>query len=595
MRPHTKACLPKGYCAVSVAAIVAAFSTACGSSRDDTTRVSREDFPGDGGAVGEGADDTRTEDGPSNGNAGDAGPSPAGSMDAGASTDDESPPLDCTSSSGGALATKRVVRLTTRQVIVAVGDLVAGDLAAQLTSVHLGSTPRATFPLMAPDEGPTFTEITWGRADEIAEAAAIYVRDNAQAVTGCVSPVSLECVTSYLLTLGTQAYRRALSEDEQSSLTTLVAELTASGASPSEVARWGVHALLSAPQFLYRGELGSDSAKDEPLTPQEMADALSFFLTDGPPDEELRAAVAAGEFVDRAQWRTHVLRLMNTERGRQNLTQALLAYFRFPRLAEPPQGTVDADLRASIHLEVSQLVNRSVVSGTVDELLTSKYSYLDERLARFYGAELDPAAPQTPDGFTWSALPPERVGLLTTAAFLSTHPNGEQHSVVQRGLLIRSMVQCAPPIAFAALADTPQQGATERARAEWRMQEAECSGCHQLIDPYGLVLDTFDGLGRLRATDVDGSPARSDALLADGTSIETVEQLASMLTQQDAFATCLAQHWLTYGLTEPSERPVDACTVAEIIDEFRETERGMPDLVHAVISSDAFRLRLGAN
>ena len=69
--------------------------------------------------------------------------------------------------------------------------------------------------------------------------------------------------------------------------------MTAAGATLAEALGYGVYGILSSPSFLYRTELGADVAADGPLTPYELATAISLFLTDRPPDAELLAAAAS--------------------------------------------------------------------------------------------------------------------------------------------------------------------------------------------------------------------------------------------------------------------------------------------------------------
>ncbi len=563
---------------------------ACGSSRDETRRQSLgnpgEDQPRSGPVVDSGVGELSSAD--------DSDAPGLVQQDAGGSPGGGEPPTGVECPSGVVpLADKRLVRLTTRQIITAVGDLISSDLAAQLLGTYIDPSNRGALPLMASEEGPIFTAASLKRSDEIAAASGLYVKANTAAVTGCVAPVTQECVTSFVQTFAAAAYRRPLAVQEQQSLSQLVEDLVESGADASEAARWGVFAILSAPQFLYRTEFGSELESDEPLNPHEFAEALAFFLTDGPPDAELRAAVDSGNFGEVTEWRYQASRLLQSERARLNLTEALVAYFRMPRLTESPLGTVDAELRASMQTEVSRLFRRTIESGELNELLTSKYSYLDERLARFYGASFQASDVDSADGFLWTPLPEERRGLLTTAAFLTTDPDGETHSVVQRGMLVRSLLECATSIEFGGLAEEFSEAPTERAAAEERLAHSPCKECHIQIDPYGLVFERFDGLGRLRNTDDDGSAVRTDSTLADGSRLLGVDDLVERLTDSQAFSSCLARHWLTYGLAEPGERPVDACAAQEIMKDFATTERRMTDLLLAVVSSASFRMRAG--
>ena len=118
---------------------------------------------------------------------------------------------------------------------------------------------------------------------------------NAATLTPCgAMPSDKACVQEYLLSFAERAFRHPPSTDEQTAITgQLWTEMSAAGATLAEALGYGVYAILSSPSFLYRTELGADAASDGPLTPHELATAISLFLTDGPPDDELLAAAAS--------------------------------------------------------------------------------------------------------------------------------------------------------------------------------------------------------------------------------------------------------------------------------------------------------------
>jgi len=76
-----------------------------------------------------------------------------------------------------------------------------------------------------------------------------------------------------------------------------------------------MRALLSSPCFLFREELGKADAAGFRLTSHEVASALSFTLTDAPPDAELRALASMDALQNAEQIRAQVLRLLATDPG----------------------------------------------------------------------------------------------------------------------------------------------------------------------------------------------------------------------------------------------------------------------------------------
>ena len=60
-----------------------------------------------------------------------------------------------------------------------------------------------------------------------------------------------------------------------------------------------------------------------------------------------------------------------------------------------------------------------------------------------------------------------------------------------------------------------------RERISEHRKNAVCAGCHAMMDPLGLALENFDGIGRWRLED-SGSRIDASGQLVDGTPIENV-------------------------------------------------------------------------
>src|ERR1044071_504953 len=205
--------------------------------------------------------------GPGNngGNGGTSGPKP--------------PNGNCTDSV--VLAPQRVVRLTLKQMANATGTLINGALTQTLvTQQGLDSAPNAFFPpLDSTREGTVIIASRYQQLDGMAVTASQYVTTNYAAVTKCTSTTDATCAQNYLLALAQKAYRRALDTREQGSLRQVFTEVMAAGGTVQEGVQFGVEAVLNAPQFLYRSEIGDASkatADGVPLTQSEIATELAF-------------------------------------------------------------------------------------------------------------------------------------------------------------------------------------------------------------------------------------------------------------------------------------------------------------------------------
>ena len=75
-----------------------------------------------------------------------------------------------------------------------------------------------------------------------------------------------------------------------------------------------------------------------------------------------------------------------------------------------------------------------------------------------------------------------------------------------------------------------------------------CAACHQLMDPIGFALDTFDGIGAARVHD-RGVDIDTTGQLADGTPIDGVVGLRTALVRyQDVFVQTFIEKLMTYAL-----------------------------------------------
>src|SRR5690606_17743142 len=145
-----------------------------------------------------------------------------------------------------------------------------------------------------------------------------YVLENVEEVTGCAAPLNDECAQDFVSTFAERAYRRPPSSIELDSLLQVYTEIKDIYDTVPEAVQYSVYAILQSPQFLYRTELGSEPEQAGPLSPYELASALSYFLTDGPPDAALLSAAASNELSTKEQIGAQVDRILQTEEARKN-------------------------------------------------------------------------------------------------------------------------------------------------------------------------------------------------------------------------------------------------------------------------------------
>jgi hypothetical protein len=245
----------------------------------------------------------------------------------------------------------------------------------------------------------------------------------------------------------------------------------------------------------------------------------------------------------------------------------------------------------------------------LEDLLLSRSAFVNERLAtNIYGV----AAPTVvdADGFGEVELPAIRSGLLTSSAFLTRTSRPDGPSVIMRGLMVNAALACQvnPPFPEGEnLPDTmPDPNASERDKAAWRAAEPLCAGCHLQFDAYGLALDIFDGVGRMRATDSEGRPIDPAVNLPEVYENQMVSgpaEMSAVIANSRVYRACMAMNFMNYALADefqgsaraiPPNQPTASCHVDEVVRAFDASgDRSFSNLLVEIARSRLLRMRQG--
>jgi len=506
-----------------------------------------------------------------------------------------------------------VVRLSFNQLANSIGTLInAPSLTEKLGTDNeiLDREHRAFPPLQSPREGNSVTDATWKTMDTMAAAAGQYVFDNFATVTTCGAAPTDACAQQYLSKLAEKAYRRALTQTEQTRLATYYTTALKgdAGASVKEAVQYGVYAIMQSPQFVYRTEFGADWRQDGALTPSEMASQLSYFLTDDVPDQPLLDAAAQGKLATAADIGAQVDRILVTDAARKNLHGAMMSYFAYPQLESVKiDDTAFTDgVRRSMYHEAEFFLQNTLWTGKLTDILLSKKATVNASLAKIYGITQFPPAGTSldADGFATVDLPSTRIGLLTQAAFLTTRSRPDKTSVVGRGLLIKNAILCSetppPPESIAdaiSAISNANANASERELSNIRVTTTPCKTCHSTFDAYGLAVDTFDVIGRARAVDSMGRPIDTHVTLPDavggGTAADALE-VSEKIAASGGFAKCMGRNLINYALADVSAGAADigSCASSRVAATFANSDQTFSSLVKSVATSLAFANRL---
>lgn len=417
------------------------------------------------------------------------------------------------------------------------------------------------------------------------------------------SAEEVACARRILTNLAAQAFRRPVSNTDLEAPLQFYAEGRENGNFDAGIKN-GMLAILTSPKFLYRSELVPEDVQAGEhfvLSDLELASRLAFFLWSSVPDAQLLDLAAREELSKPEVLDAEIDRMLADSRAIALTDNFAFQWLKLRALneADPDDDSYpkyDPGLRDDMIQEIRLFIGSIMQEDrSVVELLSADYSYLNERLALNYGI-----ANIRGDQFRRVQLDDEvRHGLLGKGAVLMVTSYANRTSPVLRGAYIMENLigvePASPPPNVEAFPETPE-GAdialTVRERLESHRANPSCAGCHDVMDPLGLALENFDGIGVWRERDSDAGNALIDASgqLASGEPINGVNDLReALLRRPDQFAQTFTRKLLSYALgrtVEYQDMPaVRFITRAAADDNFK-----FSAIVKGIISSDQFRM-----
>jgi hypothetical protein len=494
-------------------------------------------------------------------------------------------------------------RLTRAQYANTVRDLL-GDVSLPTdlevdTPLHGFTTVGASELTVSPRAAEQYEEAARNLAAQV-----FADRGRAAAFVGC-SPADAEdpCVRDFLARFGRRAFRRPLGGDEIDRWQEVARRITANLGDIWIAMEMTTAGLLQSPHFLFRVEVGEPDPSDASrrrYTGLEMASRISYFIWSSTPDDALLDAAAAGELDTAAGVRSQARRLLDDPRARTSLIQFFSEYFKLDRLEGITKSAelfpqMSPTMGDSMRQEVLLLIDDIAFErdGDLREMLDTKTTFVNAELARLYQHPSE--IPET--GFTKisHAENSPRAGLLTTGAFLALNAHATVTSPTFRGRFIRQYLLCQeippPPAGVVTTLPEPDPDAgpeTLRSRLErLHLAAPTCAACHNLMDPLGFALESFDAIGAYRTTENGLAVDTRGAL--DGETFTDAGELASILRQRTDVSGCVSRLLYRYATghleTREERRVLDA-----LGQQFAASSFSFGELVLAVVSSDGFRL-----
>jgi hypothetical protein len=443
-------------------------------------------------------------------------------------------------------------------------------------------------------------------AIEAATAEVFADASRREALLGCVPTgiTDTACFRSFIERFGRLAWRQALTPAQLDRQTTLATTLSETFGNATDGLRATTNALLQSPNFLYRLERGEPEAGGAfwRFTGYEMASRLSYFLTNSAPDDALLKAAEQGKLASVDGVRAEAQRLIagaTGSPGRESVRNFATELFRLAivsaRPKDPSFTAYTPSLQQAMVREVPSMFEDLVFdqAAPATDIFKTRTTYVNADLAKLYGVD---ASGLTADSWVKVSLPANglRAGYLGTGAFLSEFANQKEGSPTLRGKFIRTALLCQnipdpPPNVATNLEDQPGDvHKTKRDKlAAHREQGGTCTGCHALMDPLGLPLESFDAIGAYRET--DGGLALDLSGDLDGIAFNGPIELGERLSQHDEVASCLVRNLYRYatGVLEAKEQEP---AIGQLVTQFKADGKDMRKLMVELVASEGFRL-----
>ncbi len=409
------------------------------------------------------------------------------------------------------------------------------------------------------------------------------------------SEVTRNKLDELMVSLATRAFRRPVALEEIGPYCELVHAARENNENVVSALRTGYRALLCSPRFLYFTESAGQ------LDSFSLASRLSYMLTGSLPDAELWQLAVEGKLNDPNLIRQQVDRLISGKGGERFIKDFAAEWLELKNIdsTEPDRRLVpdfDKIVQRSMLAETHKYLEEMLrENSNVQKLINSDETWLNSRLARYYGIE----------GVTGDELrkvkltaQDRRGGLLTHGSVLKVSANGTETSPVVRGVWVAERLMGEhippPPSGIPAVEPDTRGSKTIRELLEKHRSDASCASCHVKIDPPGFALENYDPGGKWRDRYVKNG--RRNAGLAidpsyqlpDGRKFRNIREFQSLVSQQpEKLARNLTEKLMTYGTGAPISF-ADREEVDRIVAQVKGNNYGFRSILHEVTTSPLF-------
>ena len=405
------------------------------------------------------------------------------------------------------------------------------------------------------------------------------------------------CERRIIANLARRAFRRPVTDVDVQPYLKLAALSRQQGGSFADGISTALTGLLVSPDFLFRIE--KNPTGQAPVSQFELASRLSYFLWSSMPDDDLIRTAERNTLRRPEVLSAQVQRMLKDPKSRALVENFAGQWLELRRLESvtPDRDkfpTFEDYQRMSMKKE-SEMFFDSIMreDRSVLDLIGAKYTFLNQRLAEFYGI---------PDvkGHEFRRVDltgTRRGGILTHASVLTVSSYATRTSPVLRGKWVLENLLNAPPPPPPPNVPPLEESKAGTAASLRQVMEAHranalCASCHSKMDPLGFGLENFDAIGEWR--DKDGKfDIDASGVLPDGRKFNGPGELRDIiLSNKAAFADAVTEKMMTYALGRGVER-YDRMAVKQITTRLAASDFKFSTLVIGIVESLPFQMRRG--
>lgn len=421
-------------------------------------------------------------------------------------------------------------------------------------------------------------------------------------VLTCTTQDDMACVKTIIQQTGLRLFRRPVTDTEVTTYSKVYTTVRAQGDDHSSSVKHVLWSLLISAEFLYRIEYDNGVTTKHPVSGYELASRLSYFLWSSAPDDALLAA--APQLTSDAAITAQVDRLLADPAKSGRFTANFAGQWLGARQIVPHAVDLETYPKWSTGIanaaanEVYSYFNEFLRSETPwSQFLSKDVNFVDASLAGLYGMTGITGTTAQRVEYTSDA----RKGFMSLVGFLALSSKDRRSSPTLRGKWALSFLLCAPP-------QPPPAGVPEldthdgpavtgvREKLEAHRASPACKACHSSLDPIGLALEQYDGIGVYRDKYLDGTsinPAtelpKSDAF-PNGLQFSGLDGAQQAVASDPRFQTCITEKLYTYGLGRALSTE-DKANSAAITKTWQAGTPSVGKLLHTLAVSEPFRNR----